>query len=146
MSIQWLDISSQCLDMSKWCLDISVMPMVLSMEPLHSLGHNDQMTWNMTFSHVMPLVPIVLSCDANCIINGTILFNSMKKIKKKCHMTWSCDAVGTSKKHHMPLMALSMALFCWLGEDDWNKVQLDYFGHLMTVLMKQYRYLKIVHI
>ena len=51
------------------------MPRVLSMAPLYSLGHNDQNEVKHDFfNHVMPLVPALLSCDSNCIINGTISF------------------------------------------------------------------------
>ena len=67
----YLHMSEQCLDMSKQCLDISVMPMVLSMAPLHSLGHNDQNEVKHDFfNHVVPIEPTLLSCGANCIING----------------------------------------------------------------------------
>ena len=50
-------------------------PMVKPMAQLHSLDHNDQneVTHDF-FSHVTPLVPALLSCDAKYIINGTILF------------------------------------------------------------------------
>ena len=34
----------------------------------------------------------------------------------------------------MTLIALSIAAFCLLGKDDWNKVQWDFFGHVMPVL------------
>ena len=34
----------------------------------------------------------------------------------------------------MTLMLLSMAPFCLLGQDDSNKVQYDFFGHVMPVL------------
>ena len=49
--------------------------MVLSMAPLHLLGHNDQNEVKHDFfSHMMPWVPALLPGDANCIINGTIFF------------------------------------------------------------------------
>ena len=54
---------------------IFVMSMVLSMAPLHSLDHNDQNN----VKNVMPLVPALLSCDANCIINGTIRCRQLKQ-------------------------------------------------------------------
>ena len=40
---------------------------------LHSLDHIDQNEVKHDFvSHVMPLAPPLLSCDARCIISGTI--------------------------------------------------------------------------
>ena len=73
MSRQCLDMSTEYLDMSRHILG---MAMVLSMAPLHSLGHNDQNdVKHYFFSHVMPLVPALLSCGAKCITSGIILFN-----------------------------------------------------------------------
>ena len=55
------------------------MPMVLSKAPLHSVGDNDQNEMKHDFfSHVMPLVPTLPSCDVNCIIND-ILFRELKQ-------------------------------------------------------------------
>ena len=57
--------------------------MVLSMAPLHSLCHNDQNEVKHDFvSHVMPLVPGLLSCDAKCISNGIILFTRWRQLKQ----------------------------------------------------------------
>ena len=48
--------------------------MVLSMAPLYSLNHSDQIEMYIDFFiHVKPAMP-ALSCDANGINNGTILF------------------------------------------------------------------------
>ena len=50
-----------------------VMPMMLSMAPLHSLGHSHQNEVKHDFfSPVIPLAEALLLGDANCIINGTI--------------------------------------------------------------------------
>ena len=56
---------------------------VLSMATLYSLGHNNQNEVKQDFfSHIMPLAPALLSCDANCITNGTIFFIRYRKLKK----------------------------------------------------------------
>ena len=88
----------------------------------------------------MPLVPVLLSCNANCIISGTILFIRWRQLKQWVKwFFWTCHAVGTSVKI-MTLMALSMALVCLLGQDDWNKVQHDFLvmlyqcWHYMTLM------------
>ena len=73
MSRQCVDASRQCLNMSKQCLDVSLRSQLLSVAPLHSLGHNDQNEVTQDFfTHMMPLAPALLSCDANCFINSTI--------------------------------------------------------------------------
>ena len=49
--------------------------MVLPMASLHLAVHNDQNELKHDIlGHRMPLVPALLSCDAICIISGTILF------------------------------------------------------------------------
>ena len=72
----YIDMSRQCHDMFKQCPGhINVMPMVLSMVPLHLLGCNDiSEVKHDFFRHVIPIVLALLPCDANCIINGIILF------------------------------------------------------------------------
>ena len=48
---------------------------MLLMSQLHSIGHSDQNEVKHDFlDHAMPLVLALLSCDVNCINNGTILF------------------------------------------------------------------------
>ena len=82
----------------------------------------------------MPLVPTFLSCYANYIINGIILFIMWKQLQNgMISIFWWCDAFGTSEDH-ITLMALSMAPFCLLGQGDLNKVQYDFFGHVILVL------------
>ena len=59
------------LDMSR---HIFVILMVFSIAPLHSLGHNNKKIGeNYIFRHVMPLLPALLSYDANRIINDITL-------------------------------------------------------------------------
>ena len=106
------------------------MPMVLSMAPLYSLGPSDQIKVKIDFfSQVLPLLPAFLSCDGNCIINGTILFIRWRQLKKRCDRTplvmWCC---WHQCQKHMTLIALSMSQFCLLGRDDWNKVLHDTDG------------------
>ena len=68
------DMFRQCLDMPKQCLVI-VIAMVLLMAPLHSLNHNNEnQVKHDFFSNVMLLVSVLLSCDANCIMIGIIVF------------------------------------------------------------------------
>ena len=50
--------------------------------------------WNVTFSQVMPIVPALLPCDANCIINGIILFIRWRQSKQG--VTWLFWSVYTS--------------------------------------------------
>ena len=60
--------------MSKQCPNIFVMSNVLPMASLHSLGHTDQNEVKLDFfTQVMPLASTLMSFDAKCIINGTIL-------------------------------------------------------------------------
>ena len=74
----YLHIDKKCLYVSRCILIFLntvtmsrhnfVMLMVLSMTPLHSLGHNNHSeVKHHFFSHVMPLVPALLSCDDNCM-------------------------------------------------------------------------------
>ena len=94
----YLDMFRQCLTISKQCLDIFVMPTMFSMAPLHLLGHNDQnKVKHDIFSHVMPLVPVLLSCEGTCIISGVTLFIRLRQLKQgTTYFFWSCDAVGTT--------------------------------------------------
>ena len=82
------------LDISKQWLDISVMPVI----PMYSLDHNEKNeVKNDFFSYVMPLVPALLSCDAKCTINGTILLIRWRHLKQgMTWFLWFCDAFGTS--------------------------------------------------
>ena len=49
------------------------MPMVLSVAPLHSLGHNDQTeVKHDVFSHLIPLVPTLLSFDTKCTVGISV--------------------------------------------------------------------------
>ena len=81
-----------------------VMLMVLSMSPFHSLCHNDQTEVIYDFfSHVRPVVPALLSCDAKFM--------------------WCC---WDQCEYHMTLMAVSITPFCLLGNDYWNKMQNDF--------------------
>ena len=59
-----------------------------------------QMNWinvqHNFFGHVMPLMLISKSCDANSVTNGIILFVSQDD-QMRCNMTldfWSCDTIG----------------------------------------------------
>ena len=62
---------------------IIVMPVVLSMAQLNLLGHNDQIKEIYDFlNHVMSLVPVVLKCDAKCIINDSILCIRARQVKQ----------------------------------------------------------------
>ena len=58
------------------CGHMFVMPMMLSIISLHAVGYNDHNEVEQDiFSHMMPLVPVFLSCDSSCIINGTMFFS-----------------------------------------------------------------------
>ena len=94
---------------SLWC-------QLLSMVPLHSLGNNDQnKVKHDFFNHVMPLVTALLSCDANCIINGTILFIRQRQLETGVTWLLFMRCCWHQCQQHMILVALSMALFCLLG-------------------------------
>ena len=85
---------------SKHVLTISrpifMMPMVLSMAILHSLGHNDQNDMkHLLFSQLIPLLPALLSKDANCIINGIISSLGVGNLNKAWQDFWSCYAAAT---------------------------------------------------
>ena len=139
------------------------MPMLLSVVPLHLLGHNDQnemkhdslyiwchwhqgwhhMVWmasKMTFyflgldnwnkvqlGHVMSLVLVSASLDADGIINSTIPFLMSKWLKwvaawiliMCCHWHWN--------KQCVMLMALSKAPLHSLCPDDQYEMQNDFF-------------------
>ena len=59
------------------------MPIVSSMTPLHSIGHNNQNEGKHDlFSHLIPLTPALLSCEAKYISNDVILFNRQKQLKQ----------------------------------------------------------------
>ena len=45
-----------------------------------------------------------------------------------CHWHWY--------KQHVMIMALSMAQFNLLCQDDWNKMQHDFYGHAMPLALK----------
>ena len=90
ISRQWLDMSKQCLVMSFECQGM------LPMAPLHSLGNIDQnKVKRELFGHVMQSEPASLSCDANCIVNGIILFIRWRQLKQVLYDSCSCD-VNTS--------------------------------------------------
>ena len=50
------------------------MPVLLSMTPLHFLGHNDQKELKHDSVHVMTLALMLASHDAISIVKGTITF------------------------------------------------------------------------
>ena len=119
--IMYLHMSRQCLDMSKQCLDIPLWCQ-WHCQWHHCIHYITMIKWvGMTFFHVMPLVPALLSCNANCIIKGTIFF-------MMCNMaflvTW-CQFW-----QHMILMVLSKAPQHLLVQDYQNWVQHDFFSHL----------------
>ena len=103
--------------------------MVLPMAPLHSLGKSDQIEVRHDFQSYASIVPALLSCDTNCIINTTILFIRWRNWNKVWHDFWSLDAAGSigSTCHWM-------APLCLLGQDEWNKMKYDFVGHLMPLL------------
>ena len=81
------------------------------MPPDHQWYHcipyikTNEMSCDITFHHTMPLA-LVLSCDVDSIINGTIVF--LRSTLSKWSATWwlwSCDAIGISI---MIQVALSM--------------------------------------
>ena len=81
----------------------------------------------MIFSPLIPLVPALLPCDANCIISGIILFIRWRHCKQDVTcltVIWCC---WHQCEYNMILMALLMPPFCFLGQDDWNKVQHNCF-------------------
>ena len=110
---------------------IFVIPMVLSMAPLHLLGHSDESeVKHPLFSHLVQLLSALPSCDENCTIKGTIFSFCEETWNKVWHVSlimWCC---WDWCEHQMTLVALSMAPFCLLGHDDQNKVQHDFFGHV----------------
>ena len=72
----------------------NVMPMALSIAPLYSLGQDD---WNNVqhhfFGHVMPLMPVSVSCDANSVISDTIPFHRSRW--SKWDATWLFQSFDT---------------------------------------------------
>ena len=77
----------------KMSIHIFVMQMVLSMAKLHLVGHSNQNEVKHDFfSHMRPLLLALLSCDANCIITGTMLLIRSRQLKQ-C-LTLSCDAAS----------------------------------------------------
>ena len=93
-----------------------------------------KISWYMSFSHVIPVVSVVLSCDTNCI-NGSIFFIRWTQLKQGVtwHLVMWC--FQHQCEHHMILMALSMAQF-WFVWTRWLKhggTQL--FRHVIPVLV-----------
>ena len=103
-----------------------------------------------------------MACDANCIINGNILFITWRQLKQGVtSLSWSCNAVGTSVSitwhwwyqddsnkvqhdffvmwfqcwHHLTLMASSISQLYLFVQDDQNKVQHHFFSHLTLLAL-----------
>ena len=116
-------------------LYISVMSRVLSMTPLHSLGHNDQhKVKHHFFSHVMSLLTTLLPSNDNCIINATILFILWRQLKQGAWLFWSCDGVSTSVSITWQWQHCQWLHFCLLHQDDWKKALQNIFSHMISVL------------
>ena len=67
--------------------------MLLSMAPLHLLGHNDQNEVKCDSVHVMPLASVLTSHGASSIENDIILFLTSKQLKWGA--SWSCYLIGS---------------------------------------------------
>ena len=100
------------------------MPMMFSMAPLYSVGHNDQMMCNM-ICLVMWCYQCQHWCQVMLMASSLAQFvQEAKTIETRCCMTfWVMWCFWHQCKHHMTMLILSMAPFCLLGQDDWNKVQ-----------------------
>ena len=78
------------------------------------------------FSPVMPLVPGLLSCDATCIISGTILFIVWRKVRQGVEwLLCLCDTVVTSGSITWHWWHCEGHHFVLWGQDDWSRVQHD---------------------
>ena len=100
---------------------------------IRSQGSKRTETW--PFSHMMPLVPELLSCNITCISNGTIMFIGWRQLKQGVTwFFWSCDVVGISASI-MTLMVLSLAPFCLLAWDNWNEAQHHFFDYLTPLVL-----------
>ena len=108
---------------------------VLLIAPLHSLGQDN---WNVVqhaFFHVMWLTQLLASCDVNSIINYTTEF--LWSMQSKWGITWhfqACDIIISALVSLMP-MALSIAPFYSLGQDDQNEFQHNFFSHVITLAL-----------
>ena len=97
-------------------------------------------------------VPAWLSCDVNCIINGTICVHYVKTTETRCHFTllvvwccWHCNFWDEAQLdflviccqwwHHIILMASSIAPLHLFLQYDQNKLQHDFFSHLTLLAL-----------
>ena len=105
-----------------------VIPMVLSIALLHPLGHTDKMSWKRPYQSCVVMgnsIPVKW-----CYVQHQWhhVVHLVKTTEMRCNMTvlvmWWC---WHQCQHHMMLMALSMAPFCLLGQDNWNKANIVFF-------------------
>ena len=147
-----IDMSRHCPDMSQQFLDIPL-GYQWCCQRYHCIYKVTmiKMRWNMTFSHVTPLIPSLLSCYAKCIISGTVLFITWIQLKQGekglLLFIWCCwhqcqhcmTQISLSMLPfllawddifcqwcqcwcHMTLMASSIPLLHLLVPDDWNEI------------------------
>ena len=65
------------------------MPVALSKVPQYSLGHDSWTNVQQNFGHMMPMILVSVSQDANSVINGTISLLGQDDQKEMQHDLFS---------------------------------------------------------
>ena len=118
-----------------WC-QCHMLLSVSSVAPFHLLGQNNQKDVQHDFGHVMPLALVTALHAANCVENDTIAFVWSRRSKWKTKWLLFMWCHWCKHQHHVTLMLSTMAPSHFLGQDNQNEVQYDFFGYLMPLALE----------